>query len=34
MPYYKTAFVQKSKTKVVACFNLVMDKTTYLSEVL
>lgn len=34
MPFYNTAFVQKSKTKVVACYSLVMDKTTYLSEVL
>lgn len=34
MPYYKTAYVKGVKTTVDFCYNLVMDKKTYLAEVL
>ncbi|MFT5751306.1 MAG: starch synthase [Flavobacteriales bacterium] len=34
MPYYDTKFVQKSPMKVVFCEDLVIEKTTYFSEVL
>lgn len=34
MPYYTTSFVEKATTQVDFCFTLVMQKKTYLAEVL
>lgn len=34
MPFYKTSYVQKVKTKVHFCHSLIMNATTYLAEVL